>query len=201
MTAIKNLTAKCISIFTLMVFSSSAAFAGIAVPGGTVTLSPTATTAVPTLSGTMLILLSLLLMVVAFRVSKNSKNGAGKFFIALIGASVLMAAGGFKTVSDLQAAVGTTKTMDNPAGGDVIFNEGAFTIIKNGSGVTQQVKDIILNFEGNSCGNFPGAGMIEGIPECAINLPLSDDMSCHVDCRLEVDEVIIDEVQAIKPVK
>lgn len=62
-------------------------------------------THVPTLSGTMLVLLSLVLFAVAFKYAKQ-KTGANKLFISLIGVIALSAGGGgLKLVSDAQAVI------------------------------------------------------------------------------------------------
>ena len=85
------------NVATIIVLgASSNAFAGGA---GYINLTQGHPTAVPTLSGSMLILLSLLLFAVAFRVAQ--KKNAGKLFMTLIGVSILATGiGGVKLVSD-----------------------------------------------------------------------------------------------------
>ena len=101
MKLLKSLSSKLRLVAILSVFATSSAFAGSPFGGAMVKIA--ATTSVPTLSGTMLLLLSLLLFVVAFRVAKQKSN-SGKFFIMLIGASALLAAGnGVKLISEVQA--------------------------------------------------------------------------------------------------
>jgi len=79
---------------------SSPVFAGTT--GGTINYTINAANAIPTLSGTMLIVLSMLLFLVAFRVSK-SKTG-GKFLVMTFGTAALtLSVGGIKVVSTVEA--------------------------------------------------------------------------------------------------
>lgn len=185
MKQIKSLILKlsCISVFSLL---SLTAMAGSSGSNGTVTFAPVDPTAVPTLSSSMLILLSVLLMIVAFRVSKQ--KGAGKFFVVLLGASVLMAStGGIKLVSDLQASGEISITM--PAGDSVDLFPGNFHQIRNQSGVLQRITGIV---EPSTCDNFPN-GLNIGGPECSVGMTLESDVNsafCIIDCRTR--PIIID---------
>jgi len=73
--------------FLVLLFSTGNVFAGSNV--GTMTMS-FSTTAVPSLSGAMLVVLSLLLFAIAFRTAKQKQNK--KFFVALVSSGALLAA-------------------------------------------------------------------------------------------------------------
>jgi len=86
----------------LSIFATSSAFAGAT---GTMTYS-IASTSIPTLSGSMLIVLSLLLFVVAFKVSRQKKSTMNKLFVTMLGVTALSigsSSGGIKLVSDAGA--------------------------------------------------------------------------------------------------
>lgn len=110
-----------LATFIALFTSTSSAFAA----GGTVTF--TSATGVPTLSGTMLIVLSLLLFVVALKISRQKGHNTGKFFMLLIGASALISGtGGVKLLSDVHAGLATTTIVENtpytiPANSDALY--------------------------------------------------------------------------------
>lgn len=106
-------------LLSSILFNSSAIAGNPPTPpiGGDVNFSINGVNAIPTLSGTMLILLSLLLFVVAMRVAKN-KNGTGaKFFVMMIGtAAISMSVGGFKVVSSVHAGFASVLTPFDDSG-------------------------------------------------------------------------------------
>ena len=82
--------------------------------GATVSFSGGA--AIPTLSSTMLIVLSLLLFLVAFRVSKQKNNAAGKILITLLGVSAIITMGhSVKVISDTYAGSSINISPVSPA--------------------------------------------------------------------------------------
>ncbi len=96
---------------------SKTAFAGAPIVAGTMTFSIPNTainpTAVPSLSGTMLIVLSLLLFVVAFRIANQKNAKAGKFFLMVLGVGALSSGiSGMKLVSDVNAGGQETITLN-----------------------------------------------------------------------------------------
>lgn len=122
--------------FTLLSsFCISTAYA----TGATVTIHPAVPTSVPTLSGMMLIVLSLLLFVVTYKIAKQKNNPASKFFIALLGVSALVlgSGGGFKLVSEVQARTDTEEEIPIvPVASDHFINIGGGYegFLKNQSG-------------------------------------------------------------------
>ena len=99
-----QITSKIALLSFLVLINTKSAFAA----GGivTFTLPSSSPAAIPTLSGTMLILLSLLLLVVAFRTAKQKKSNINKLFVTFLGTGFLVAAGsGAKLVSDANAGV------------------------------------------------------------------------------------------------
>jgi len=169
-----NIFLKLIAISALII-STSSSFAG---DNGTIIFAPVNAngdpTAVPTLSSYMLIILSVLLFIVAFRVSKQ--KGAGKFFALILGASVLMAStGGVKLVTDLQASSFFTIT---PAAGDT-FSISQFgpNEYLNSSGVPQGVTQLMLP---TVCPGFPGNSLVP----CTSETILENGSSCQVNCDI-----------------
>ena len=103
MKTIHQITSKLSAITLLLFISTNSALAA----GGTVTFTLPGPASIPTLSGTMLILLSVLLCVVAFRTAKLKKSNINKLFITLLGTGVLVtASSGVKLVSDAHAGGG-----------------------------------------------------------------------------------------------
>ncbi len=103
---------------SLFIFSStSSVFANHI--GGHIVIGGGAPTAIPTLSGSMLILLSLLLFIVALRISKQKNAKVNKFFITLLGVGILSIGGsGIKLISNAQAGVDLPITLlSSPSGG------------------------------------------------------------------------------------
>ncbi|WP_165874670.1 midcut-by-XrtH protein [Cocleimonas flava] len=98
----KKLVIK-LGIFISFCSSFSTAFAG-STGGGSMTYSIGGATSIPTLSGTMLIVLSLLLFAVAVRVAKQKNSGVNKLFVTLLGVgSISLITGGAQIVSEADA--------------------------------------------------------------------------------------------------
>ena len=173
----QKLIFKFCAISTLF-FLPFSAFAGSV---GTITFAPVDPSAIPTLSSTMLIVLSVLLMMVAFRVSKQKSSK--KFLIALFGASVLIAStGGVKLVSDLQAG-GATITM--PEGQTFTLFSGFANRFDNSTNVPQRVISI-SGLPSPNCPNFPDTlNRVNIGPDCSVGLILQPSSAnvCKIDCQ------------------
>lgn len=184
MKVIKNIS-KIVAFVLLPLFVNSFTFA----TGATVVIAgPMAP--IPTLSGTMLVILSLLLFVVALRVAKQ-KNGSN-FFISLIGVFALVSGGsGIKLVTDAHAGLG---------GGTILLDPGIQTsyrlindvndpfsgfngAIVNNSGQAITVLSII-NDATSSCALFNQSSFCpQNIPtQAAFELP--DGEGCAMSCQL-----------------
>ncbi len=153
--------------------SASTVYAG---SNGSITFAPANVdpTAVPTLSSYMLIILSVLLFAVAFRVSKQ--KGADKFFVFILSASVLMAGtGGVKLVSDLKAS--SFFTISPPEGASFSITSGAPNVYENGSGVPQEVTEFTLP---EFCQSYPDT--VNTPIDCSLGLVLPDGSTCKVNC-------------------
>ena len=146
MKILRLVTSKITVLAFLLLVNTKSAFAA----SGVVTFTlPSAPTGIPTLSGTMLILLSLLLFVVALRTASQKKHNINKLFVALLGTGFLVTAGsGAKLVADANAGIATpgidfggSNAIDYPIPEDssiILSNDGSqtisFTIVaKNGS--------------------------------------------------------------------
>jgi len=126
-------------------------------------------TSVPSLSGSMLVVLSLLLFAVAFRLTKQNKT-VNKFFITLLGVGMVVSMGsGVKLISKAQAnngleiielsSSGTFGGAPNTPGGD-----GYEAILQNNSG-----QAITITFTPNA-GDKPSACFLEAAAVKPTNL-------------------------------
>lgn len=196
----KRFTSKFCFVTILSILAIPSAFA----TGATVRIVGNA---VPTLSSTMLIVLSLLLFAVAFRISKQKNNAANKLFMTLIGVSALVAGGsGIKLISNVQA--GDTNVLLIPGTESYrLLNDpddpfsGFNGFIRNNSGQTITVQSITPDAT-SSC-DFTGedpCGLLD-IP-LAAPLTFTDGQACFISCgasdsdmRLKKDIKYLSELQ------
>lgn len=148
-----------LSVTCLALFATSTAFA----TGATVTIS----TSVPTLSGTMLLVLSVLLFIVAFRVTKTKRENSAKLFMTLLGASALLSAGGgVKLIHEAQA--GSAPTVQLVSGIKEYRAESGDNIFENNSGQTISIISIIEDAD-STCTFFDGTSA----ELCDVAVPLT----------------------------
>ncbi len=179
-------------ILGIAAFFTTPAFA----TGATVVISINNMTAspIPTLSGTMLIVLSLLLFTFAFRVARQKNNSASKFFIALLGiTAITTGGGGIKLVTDAQAGTAAANVFMVPGTQSYRLlndpenpNSGFVGFLTNNSGQQITVRSItpdntstcrFVNNDDNPC-------FVAGL-----NIPLDspvtfpDTQSCLIFCQ------------------
>ena len=184
------------AIFLLTIAGTSSVYAGV--PGGTITFG-TGATAVPTLSGFMLLVLSLLLFVVAFKVAKQKNSNASKFFVMLLGVSALgLGGGGFKMVNNVEAGI-TMPVIGEPVGPGI---EPTDIVFAPGTTVTtvQLESSVAFHFQNNLTPaqviNVTSAGPLEGfvcdyyesiepegVLDCLTRPSLSTGEICGIGCR------------------
>ncbi len=122
---ISQITSKLGVIAFLTIANASSVFAATA----TVNFTMPSATSVPSLSGFMLVVLSLLLFIVAFKISQQKNKNANTFFTVLIGAGILVSMGsGVKLVSDANAGGPVPTNIPDPTA-----NFGPFTVAGNSS--------------------------------------------------------------------
>lgn len=147
---------------------------------------------IPTLSGTMLILLSLLLMAVSFRLVKKNP-GAKHFVISILGiAALLSASGGIKIVSDAFAAAQHEMVA---AGGQLPINSFELNTYNNNSGVTQKITDIVLPTSVSEASSSSSAEAAVSIAcpdhananRCQKDAIMPHGSSCVIDCSFGYD--------------
>ncbi len=182
-----------LSITVLGLIYSASSLAG---GGGTLVyapvLNPASSNPIPTLSGTMLIVLSLLLVAIAFRISqKNQSNTFMTMLIGVLGTSaILSASGGIKIISDVYADSGTGNefliALSSSTGGQVSIPASSISIYENTSGVNQRITQINLT---NNCPNTD-VGLIEGVSRCSVGaiVPTSMEGLCYVNCLPQEQE-------------
>ena len=178
------------SLTCLGLIYSASSFAG---GGGTLVYAPildpaaTAAAPIPTLSETMLIVLSLLLVAIVFRI--NQKSNSNTLMLVLMGAlgtgAILSATGGLKIITDVNADGGNSGGIVIPLqsrnGGQVPIAEGQLSIFENTSGRDQRVTEI------NRPSNRTNAdvGLIQGVSRCNVGTVVLTTIQgvCYIDCR------------------
>lgn len=156
--------------------SSASAFAG---PGiGTITVSFNASEAVPSLSGMMLVVLSLLLFAIAFRSAKQKQSN--KLFVTLISTGALLTAmggaGQIKNSIDVQAGLWTPTIVGlNQAGSTQNLSPGSAQYQNNEMGLTATITDITVTDPTYSCLGSPSTG-------CTVGTMLNPGASCELTC-------------------
>ncbi len=147
-----------IVFLSLFTFYANTAFA----TGATITIN--SSVSVPTLSSAMLIVLSLLLFVVAFKIAKQKNNSASKLFVSLLGVSaIVLGGGGVKLISEVSAGIPTT-VVPITGGHHINVGGGYFGFLQNQTGhnITVSIKAdstsrcIITGLLINSAGNVTG---------------------------------------------
>jgi len=122
-----------------MLASASDAFAGIT-GGGTIVYGPPAES-IPTLSGTMLIVLGLLFAVLAFRVLRNYPGGRPLASIVALSIAGLSGVSGVKVMQEAYAIVNYPMTQSN--GGSIHIGTVGFEVpVDNTTGRAQQIKSV-----------------------------------------------------------
>jgi len=153
--------------------STSDAFAGMG--GGTIVYGPP-TESIPTLSGTMLIVLGMLLAVVAFRVLRNYPGGRPLASIVALSIAGLSGVSGIKVMQEAYAGASYPMTQTN--GGSVHVNTSGVDVpVDNTSGRTQQIKSVKPD---SNC----SVGTVTPPPACAPGVIVQPANSCNVrfDC-------------------
>jgi len=191
-----QITTKLSAFVLFTIASTTSAFA----TGGTAIFSlPGAgsPTAVPSLSGSMLIVLSLLLFIVAFKVSKQKNSNPSKFFMMLIGTGILVSAGsGIKLVSDANAGAPTVPTpitideeirVESTSGGFFGTNDSLSNI--NVSVTTDEISE-----QGESSCLFvitpqETFDRIVELQQLIFNISIDEEAEPNVDRRALIDEL------------
>ena len=167
-------------ISLLSIFATSSALAGA---NGTMTYS--ITSGIPTLSGSMLIVLSLLLFVVALKVAKQKTSAGNKMFITFLGVTALsIGGGGIKLVSDadaLIAIVDLNLNLTSTTGEIQVFN--GTNIFENPNAGTLTITNITPP-AGSNCG-----GAVAPPIECSVSLQLPTSAQCQLLCAPAVSDI------------
>ncbi len=177
--------------FLLALLPFSSVFAGTS---GVLVYAPVASN-IPTLSGTMLIILSLLLVAVSFRIAKQKDSGAKHFVITILGVGALISASGsVKLFSDAYAAMSYEM---KAAGGQLPVAPLDLNIYNNNSNVAQKISKITLPTDTSSTAsavvivtpslcpdNPPQAPAIR----CKEGMTVQHGENCVIDCTYSPDE-------------
>ena len=160
-----------------LLFGASTASAGAGT--GTITFSPAAVsaTAVPMLGSTLLILLSLLLVFIAFVAFRKRQNGTASVIAGALVLAALASAGGGASLFH-KAYAQDRLTISDPTGEEKRISGDTQNIYTNASGVPMTIGSPV--FTGAACNsvwfNLPDA--------CDVGAELADTDHCEIDCRV-----------------
>ena len=163
-----------------LLYGASAAQAGGST--GTITFSPVAAavaTPVPILGSTLLMLLSLLLVFIAFVVFRRRQNGVASVIVGALGLAALASAGG--GVSVFHKAYAATYDITDSAGQEMSIMAADLNIYTNDSGVPLIPESPV--FTANDC----NSNWAELNNACVVGSALADGAQCEIDCRAVVD--------------
>jgi len=188
---------KPVTTFIIKLFTSlgMVSFASLASAGSaaTITYGPGATS-VPTMGGTMLIALAVLLALVAFRLLKDRAHSGSSMVIAIAAVTALASgAGGVKLIADAHANSNVLE-MDSESGGVISIPEPGSWVISNPTDVDQSINKIDY---APGCG--PGMVMISEpavtngavpVASCSTSTTLAGGGSetCEIAVSCEFDE-------------
>ncbi len=139
--------------------------------------------AVPTLSGTMLIVLSLLLVAVAVRITKQKGAQTRKLFMTLVGVTALVSGfSGVKLISTVDAvALGNIDlSLDGAGPHDKVFHDGVINTVTNTSSNPVQIFSINHEFctpkaIANECKGNPSGTVLAVGAECFIDCTAAEE--------------------------
>jgi len=165
----RNLTIKS-TLASLLYILSSTAWAG----SGSLVYGPVPP--IPTLSGTMLILLSLLLATIGYRVLQQKGNDASRMMVLslIVVGALASGIGGVKLINNAYANGFPTISLNQPGGGTatVCIDCGPYHY-QNDTGAPLEIKSRI---HPEPC----GWGTVTA-PECTAGLLLGDGDACQLD--------------------
>ena len=169
-------------------------FSSLASAAAVITYGPGATS-VPTMGGTMLIALAVLLALVAFRLLKDRPRAGSNMVIVIAAATALATgAGGIKLISEAQALTAPLDMSDSKGGVINVPGPGFWTII-NSTDVPQQITNIQYD-PGCSDGRLflePRVNVLNGaepVTACAVSTVLApgETESCELQVFCDEEE-------------
>lgn len=139
------------------------------------------TTEIPTLSNIMLILLTLLLFIVAYKASSKKGSQTSKLFISLLGLTVLLTGLGNLTLINEADAIGAIQKRSLPLSGHIDPTDSVTEYINDLSNQTLVIDEILNDpSEGvYACNGYTDNG--SKIP-CEVDLQLEAGESCFISC-------------------
>ncbi|MFV0278443.1 MAG: midcut-by-XrtH protein [Parahaliea sp.] len=154
----------------------------------TVTYGPAAT-AIPTLGGGALILLSALMILAFWQMRKRGllNDGGGRFMVFALATGILVsAAGGVKLVADAYANGGLIVSLNNASGGTVPLDTSTTNCLRNETEVTQEILAINPGAFAISSNAIPDGDCYEQgnsgptASLCTVGTQLQKDVACGI---------------------
>ena len=135
-------------------------------------------TAVPTLSGSMLIVVSLLVAAFGYRIISKSNHHSKTMLIALVTAGTLgFSLSGAKLINDSYAGTPVVPVLPNTSN---IIIEYGLQEYENQTGAPYTIQSITKNPDGSACGNPLPFGTSN---ECLVGDTIPDNASCFIRCE------------------
>ena len=149
-------------IISSLVTLATAGFTSSVFAQATITYGPSGSSAVPTLGGTALIALSVLMLVVAVRVLKGQKHAGANLVAVITTASALaLGVGGIGMVTDAYADMIQVVKLVDANGGEIQAPEGPSMVVNS----TEQTQNLIAINADPGCfiGDIANGGIDGGI--------------------------------------
>jgi hypothetical protein len=164
-------------------------------------------TAIPSLGGVALVLLSAMMFVALWQMKRRGMIGGSRFMaLALVSGALASGVSGVKLVADVRATP-VDKELTNPSGGTIDLDVG-FNCVRNATDVVQEVRSINIGPPPSNSGNagtcpesgsyLPAAQGGDPADECEEGTRLAPNYACFVeagepgqlsDLRLKADIV------------
>lgn len=166
---LKPLISTCTLLFPSIVFSNNSI-----ATHGTMSYSIQSTVAIPALNGVMLLLLSLLFVVITFRMTKQKNTHASKLFLTLLSVGVLSS-----------GTVGVHLISKASAGRDIPLTSSRSVALEVGTNgyVNSELSTAVSITTIDVDSGFTCSAASSGQPECTVGLTLPPSTGkCELSC-------------------
>lgn len=160
-------------VTALLGASTLPAQAGSAVGTGSITFSPADVAAVPTLAGSLLVLLAGLLALIAVKAYRRADRGIAPMVAGVLAVgSLISAGGGVEIIRQAQGGVADTPVTN--ANGQTFELDPGPNVFLNDAGILLEVTEL----SAGECSILPNESPL---PECTIGTTVTDGERCQVN--------------------
>lgn len=177
----KKIVTLSVLLSTLLLLSAPVV-AGIPVVVGSLSYGPNAATEIPALSGTMLLVLSVLIATFGYLIINKKDDGARRMMLfSFVAVGCLASAlGGIKLISDAQARNNINHELINKSG-IVDVGEWGINVYTNATDIDVRVN--LISIDPGHCPNYPSGAA----DECVLHKIIAVDGQCTIDCSQPPD--------------